>query len=121
MMNDKNWNPATFLPDTIPGEGLLLLHTDQLKALCFEIECGTFFQGWQVSSSWFYKTGFWERFASISTPVGLKIENNFLCIGGEDAKGRRITRYFSPTIIVEVIWYSEVQGCIEMRIKGKLK
>ena len=28
MMNDKNWNPATFLPDTIPGEVLILLDTD---------------------------------------------------------------------------------------------
>lgn len=74
MMNDKNWNPATFLPDTIPGEGFLLLHTDSLEVSCFKIECGTFFQEWQVSSSWFYKTGFWQRFAAISAPVGLKIE-----------------------------------------------
>lgn len=44
MMNDKNWNPATFLPDTIPGEVLLLLDTDQLKSFCHAVECGTYFQ-----------------------------------------------------------------------------
>lgn len=68
-MNDKNWNPATFLPDTIPGEGLLLLHTDLLKALCFMF---------LFRNGGFYHHAFirWDsgRFAATSTPVGLNIE-----------------------------------------------
>lgn len=114
-MNDKNWNPATFLPDTIPGEGLLLLHADQLKALCFMF---------LFRSSGFYHHGFirWDfgRFAATSTTVGLKIEKKILHTGEKMLKANKQCAGFHLWSLQSYVCLQKFSIVKKWHVKGNL-